>query len=371
MMYLCSETDATLRCVHLPDENPSLRYFNPSVAAANGRAFITLRASSFERSDVTGKFYILRPFTEFKNDIVAGAFDANLACTGRYAVNPRDPASGRLHSPGGFEDLRIVASPRGVISGMTCLPSAAHEIRGDNELIFDLLFKTRMGRIEFGPNFEITQFRAYPSPFDRDMEKNWAPFYHQGQLCVIYQWNPLIVLELHDDGTLPVRKWFDASPHLKGIRGGSPGIPFGDGFLFVVHRRFALADKLRFTHQLIELDADLRPRRISVDFSFLSTGLIEYCAGLARVDDHFLLTFGLNDSLPFVARIAAGRLERMLAPFPEKLGENRAILTASPEEQIVAAALDHARAARLSRSRILKQRIKEWRDRLLRKEMRG
>jgi hypothetical protein len=214
---------------------------------------------------------------------------------------------------------------------MGCVPSSDYRIKPRGGLGFESNFFCRMARIQFGPGHEITKLTTYESPFKRRMEKNWSPFYVEGKFCVVYQWNPLIILELRPDGTTHFLKWFASSDELKGLRGSSQGVATPNGFLFVVHRKFIAAGRVRFAHQLIELGHDLKPLRMSEPFGFISDTLIEYCAGLALYKDRCLFSFGLNDSLPFLADMPAARVEEMLSRKLAPVAEDAAAM-ASPGE---------------------------------------
>jgi hypothetical protein len=371
MLYLSGEKDVSVHCLHVQKEDLSFRFFNPSVAVVADRIIVSLRMANLERSDVSRKFYVLPPYTDLKNEIVIGEFDADFACLRQFNVDCRDRKTGMPYNRFGFEDSRIIASPQGVVEGMANLPSSKHKVHPDNEITFDLDFDMKMGRFEFDPDFEIAKVTTYESPFRRRVEKNWSPFFYEGKLCVVYQWYPLILMELIPDGTTRFLKWFHASPQLRKARGSSPGIVTKNGYLFVVHRQLRIEEKLRFSHQFLELGHDLQPLRISEEFSFLSTGLIEYCAGLAQVKGRYLLTFGLNDSLPFLAQVSEECVERLLRPFAEPMAENKAILSASYEEQLTEAAADFPRDYELSRVQLAKFRIKAWLNRARGRELRA
>jgi hypothetical protein len=347
------------------------RFFNPSVAVVADRVYISLRGASVERSDVTGLFYLLRPHTEIRSEIVVGEYDEDLACRRHFQANWRDVKTGAPFCPGGFEDTRLIVAPGGAVIGIACTPGPERGVRADGEMIFHPKFRIRISRLEFGPEFQITNVTTYASPFDRLREKNWSPFYHEGRLCVVYQWNPLIVMELVPDGTTRFLKWGHVAPLFKDLRGGSPGIATKDGYLFVVHRRFFAADKLRFAHLFVELGHDLLPRRISREFCFLSTDVIEYGAGLAEAGGSYLVTFGLDDALSFVAEVPVESVERLLLPLEEPVLEDKAILGASREEQHTAASVDFPKDPDLGPTRLLKLRVKDWLDRAFRRNARG
>jgi hypothetical protein len=90
-----------------------------------------------------------------------------------------------------------------------------------------------------------------------------------------------------------------------GLRGGSPGLPVDDGFLFVVHETLGRPGERVYVHRLVLLDAAYRLRALSRRFRFAGTGL-EFCAGLARHGSDLLLSFGVADSTAALAAVDAG-----------------------------------------------------------------
>jgi hypothetical protein len=331
MHYLGSSREVVVRCLHAANIGPGFRIFNPSVTAFGDRILLSFRASNVEKCGRTSKSFLSPPHREMKNEIILGELNEDFSLKWQIHVDLQAKANGKPLAPHGFEDMRIVVSPNGRLEGMCCVPSADYLLKPRAELGFGKYFSTKMGRIQFSPGFEIDSVTIYESPFKRRMEKNWSPFYLDGKFCVIYQWNPLIILELLPDGTRRFLKWFDSSDQLKDLRGSSQGVETNDGFLFVVHRKCFTDGKIRLSHQFIELGHDLQPLRISEQFSFILDTMIEYCAGLARFKDRYLLSFGLNDSTPFIMEMGEEALDRLLVPFAAPITENESILSASPE----------------------------------------
>ena len=340
MRHICSFPEVSLHGLHVEfGDGDALRMFNPSVAVLENRLITTFRASNIERDDRTSRFYLLPPGGVMKNEIVIGELNDDLALVRETHVVPPDQTNGTSVAPGGMEDVRIVASPDGRLEAMGCLPqNFRYKPRG--RVGFGSEFYTQMARIQFGPEFQITKLTTYESPFKRRMEKNWSPFYVDGKFCVVYQWNPLIILELLPDGTTRFLKWLEASNQLKGLRGASQGIPTANGYLFVVHRKFIVAGKVRFAHQIIELGRDLQPTRLSETFGFVSNKLIEYCAGIALFKNRCVLSFGLNDSLPFLAAMDAVFLEQMLTQKLALISEDQGAMAAPDQAAALVAAAE-------------------------------
>ena len=336
MRHLCSSKEVSLHSLLADGKDDDFLVFNPSVVALRDRLISTLRVSNVERVDRTSKYFLTTPEgTRIQNQIGLAELNGDLSVANFKWV---DLSSGWTEqAKSGLEDVRVVASADGRLEGMCCLPSSDYRIKPRGGLGFESGFFCRMARIQFGPGYEISGLTIYESPFKRRMEKNWAPFYVEGKFCVVYQWNPLIILELRPDGTTHFVKWFSSSDELKGLRGSSQGIATANGFLFVVHRKFIAAGRVRFAHQLIELGRDLQPLRMSEPFGFISDKLIEYCAGLALFQERCLFSFGLNDSLPFIAEMPAARVEEMLSKKLAPIAEDAAAM-ASPGEAAAAVA---------------------------------
>ncbi len=102
MLYLSGKGDVAIHGLHALKEDPCFRYFNPSVTVVSDHTFISLRMVNLERSDITGKFYLLRPHSQLQNEIVIGEFDANFACVRQFDVDSRDAKTGAPYIAGGF-----------------------------------------------------------------------------------------------------------------------------------------------------------------------------------------------------------------------------------------------------------------------------
>jgi hypothetical protein len=331
MRYLSSLTGASLHSLPVDYEDDTFRIFNPSVAVLDNRIISTFRASNIERVDRNSKLYLLPPGKELRNELIIGEFNDDLSLARQVQVDTTDKISGAPLSANGIEDVRIVTTPDGRLEGMGCLPSSNFRIKPNGGLGFGSEFSTKMARLQFGPGYELSRLTTYESPFKRRMEKNWAPFYYQGKFCVVYQWNPLIVLELLPEGTTRFLKWLQSSSQLKALRGSSQGIATPNGFLFVIHEKFAHAGKVRFAHQFIELGHDLQPRRISEKFGFISSKQLEYCSGLALFHGRCLLSFGFNDSLAFLVEISEDQVEGLLNQTLTPIAEDKTAME-SPDQ---------------------------------------
>jgi hypothetical protein len=66
------------------------------------------------------------------------------------------------------------------------------------------------------------------------------------------------------------------------------------GLLFVVHQALDLNGRRGYSHRFLLLDDDYAITAMSAPFSLSQPG-VEFCAGLARHNGAFLLTFGIGD----------------------------------------------------------------------------
>jgi len=145
---------------------------------------------------------------------------------------------------------------------------------------------------------DVVDAAVQPSPRH---EKNWMPFVYGGSLHFVYSVDPLLVLH-YDEASRRVQPLpADIGAPGSTIRGGSQLVPYGDGFLAVVHEM--LAPGPRYLHRFVRFDREVRPVRTSEPFFFQQLG-IEFCTGLAPVGDEFVLSYGVNDRQPRLAVVS-------------------------------------------------------------------
>lgn len=154
------------------------------------------------------------------------------------------------------------------------------------------------------------------SPRPGRHEKNWAPWPIQGAVRAVYSWDPLRVA-LIDASTGGVGL---STGHLSGLgpttRGSSGAVELDDGdALFVVHESHVTDAGRLYFHRFVTVDSDGVATRASDRMRLTGFG-VEYVAGAARHDDSLLITFGVNDSEAWLARIELSAVLDHLAPLP-------------------------------------------------------
>lgn len=139
--------------------------------------------------------------------------------------------------------------------------------------------------------------RAEPlrGPWSDRVQKNWMPFVDGDIARFVYATSPTEIFELIDrgDSRTILRPENGALGHGR-LRGGSQGVRVDGGWIFVVHD-VAFPDSGRiYLHRFVMLDEKLRLTSMTDPFYFEQRG-IEFCAGLAKIDDKLIVSYAVND----------------------------------------------------------------------------
>jgi hypothetical protein len=146
-------------------------------------------------------------------------------------------------------------------------------------------------------------------------EKNWAPLVANDTLSLVYSASPTIVLRCDpESGAVGEQARQEAPAIARSWRGGSQAIPFGDGFLMLVHEAIPFDVPWRaYRHRWVLLDAKHRISQCTPQFVFLYRG-VEFAAGLARRGDELIASFGVNDREAYLAVTKSDEVRRLLQP---------------------------------------------------------
>jgi hypothetical protein len=172
---------------------------------------------------------------------------------------------------------------------------------------------------EFSPDFRNGMFLgtddfgvAVSSPFDRDCEKNWLPFEHEGKLLCIYLCDPLVVLELDPQTgrTKVLVQHQHAGLHMQTFRGSAPPIALGDDYYFIVHE---VAEARRYSHRIVRMTQNFEITHVSLPFHMQQRHKVEYVAGWTRVGDSVLITWGDGDTHAMLSQVPVRTIQEMCA----------------------------------------------------------
>lgn len=163
-----------------------------------------------------------------------------------------------------------------------------------------------LARISRKPNsegkYEVDHFKVLQGLKDENgCEKNWLPFEDEGEIRVIYDYQPFIVAKINRNGgkITPIKEK-EISLNLSRFRGSAGPIDFDKGHLFVIHevtfqwetnhwRRF-------YFHRFVWMNREYQLQNISQPFYFEEKNT-EFCSGLCSFIEggHLILTCGIQD----------------------------------------------------------------------------
>jgi acetyltransferase-like isoleucine patch superfamily enzyme/GR25 family glycosyltransferase involved in LPS biosynthesis/tetratricopeptide (TPR) repeat protein len=131
-----------------------------------------------------------------------------------------------------------------------------------------------------------------------------APFDAREELRLVTKWSPLEVSAAFDGRAVSGGR----QPQIAaGFSSASAGLPFEDGWLFVVHDQAAAA------HRLAMLDRDYGLSAASPPFTIAEQEL-ERCWGLARLNGHLVMSFGVDSQAAGLALVPTERALALLEP---------------------------------------------------------
>jgi len=152
----------------------------------------------------------------------------------------------------------------------------------------------------------------------RDCEKNWLPFVADGELCLVYGYDPFVVLSVErTTGQCQTRArhvppW--PGHRFRGSAGPVPHPCKPRHWLVMVHEVAAIGGERIYSQRLIELDGDYYPGALSAPF-FIDHRGVEFPLGFARLDaDHALITYGREERESCFAIVAWSELLGRLSP---------------------------------------------------------
>ncbi|WP_157516672.1 hypothetical protein [Methylosinus sp. LW3] len=159
------------------------------------------------------------------------------------------------------------------------------------------------------------------SPFQCAQEKNWMPVDIDGVMNAIYRVSPFCLLRLEGEAKVVIES--TGKPHLRVYNGSSQLVPFGEGWLCLLHRRINVTRRsfrsrknsvsgIFYVHRFIHFDRSWEIVSESGDFFFEKRGL-EFCAGLARKGDRFVVSYGLNASAAKLMELCKFQIESLLS----------------------------------------------------------
>lgn len=178
-------------------------------------------------------------------------------------------------------------------------------------------YGARMASGKLHPDHALLEVHhAFPSPFDRKWEKNWAAFQVPGdqEIHFVYEWYPLTIGTFKEKpkNAIDFRTPIDTPNSFKYLRGSSNGVLFQKEIWFMVHGIGQIG--YTYFHKIVVLDAQtMYLKRHSFPFTLegLST---EFCLGMDIDEDKQIITiaYSVMDGSSVLRRIPLGRIEALM-----------------------------------------------------------
>ncbi len=295
------------------DHAPGWSLFNPSVTNdPEGRLVVNIRSSNYViADDGSYNFQGTEDDGIIRTVNLLTRLDENLATSvvGQIPSQPPGPST-RLSRVLGCEDVRLLAIGNSW-KALATVRDRNHYERCDIALL-------SLPSLDAA---EETILSVIPGPDPARHEKNWMPFVVDGELHIMYLCSPTVVGHLDANSQLVVDSSTTGPPSATHFRGGSQGVPFDDGYLFLVHEVTFFGTQRVYSHRFIHVTSAITKngdRRwditsLSCPFYFREIG-IEFAAGLAVDGGDIVASFGVRDAEAWLVRMSADQVAKQLVP---------------------------------------------------------
>jgi predicted GH43/DUF377 family glycosyl hydrolase len=153
----------------------------------------------------------------------------------------------------------------------------------------------------------------------QEHEKNWMPIEGRGGwVYAVSHAGHTVTVDADPTlaGAWLMHQRSPAAHIAKDFRGGGQVVPFGEGYLAVIHEVAFSGDQRAYEHRLAWFDNALALRRISQPFAFRETRAIEFAAGLAVLGDRVVVSFGVRDAEAWLVEVPSENIEALLYEIP-------------------------------------------------------
>lgn len=295
---------ATFRRIEIDPARPGWSLFNPTLLATGIGLYGIVRSSNYR---IEGGRYVIpeEDGDRIRTENILVRIGDDLAVTEpRVISGPDYPAND--YPVEGLEDCRLRLTETGV-GVSACVRNANGWDGRCRQVISDL-------------DLEQARFSGLRVLESGDLavhEKNWMPI-GGFQQWIYASWHNGHTVTVEQDGSLPgayqILQRAPAPPIARGFRGGSQLVEVGGRWLAVVHEVADGESGRIYEHRFVEFDSSLRITRVSPAFAFRELRAIEFAAGLARVGDRLIVSFGVRDAEAWLCSLTVEDACRLLAP---------------------------------------------------------
>jgi hypothetical protein len=273
--------------------------FNPSIVRADGGFLCTVRSSNAHIEN--GRYVFPTGGFPFLTENYLARFDDDLRMLSvdKLRDETRPQPTYRSRFPG-YTDLRLFPGPYGWQA------TAAVNERNPQDLNQQVLVQIRDGA--------ILDPLALSSP-EAGHQKNWMPVLGAALPTLVTHCAPTTVMRFDLAREFSETIAEHPGPSIaRDFRGGSQLVPVTDGNICLIHETVRGGKPRRlYLHRVVHFTSDFRIDAVSPRFVF-QVREVEFCAGLARHDGRFVLSFGVSDYEAWLATIPERQLLSLLVP---------------------------------------------------------
>lgn len=280
---------------------PGWSLFNPTMINHDGRLLAIVRSSNYR---IDGGSYVMPDsdagVIRTKNVLVHLADDLSVQ-SAAFIVGPQYEKTD--YPVDGLEDCRLRDTGAGIGVSATVRNVAPYDGR--------CRIATASLDVELAA---FSDLRVLALSVSQEHEKNWMPC-GAGWVYACSANGHILTVDPDPDMTdgWQMRQRGKSPPIATEFRGGSQLVPYGGGWLCVVHE-VAHTPQRVYLHRFAWFDNAMNLRRVSPAFCFREPMAIEFAAGLVVMDERVLVSFGVRDAEAWLVELAGMDVWRLLQP---------------------------------------------------------
>ncbi|MBI2743545.1 MAG: hypothetical protein HYX48_06480 [Chlamydiales bacterium] len=290
------------------------RYYpmNPSIRKTEAGYEVICRTVNYTQVGAK-EFNTIDETGIFKTRNFLARYDRDLKLLSQDEIIENLPRE-RIHSFNieGMDDCRIFGYNQA--SWFTCTTSDTNPAGNFQISLCKLADRAEKGVIQ------VEKLLPLKGPDPYRCEKNWLPFIKNGELLLIYSYDPFIIykpdLESGECKTVVSEEY---ASDFGRFRGSAAPIEFDDGYLMLTHEVILTADYHRcYLHRFLYLDKNLKVKKLSKLFTFLHNG-VEFCCSMSlnHTATELLLAVGIEDREAYLCSLNLESIRSMLYPIAE------------------------------------------------------
>lgn len=136
-------------------------------------------------------------------------------------------------------------------------------------------------------------------------EKNWMPYIHE-RPKVIYSVSPFIIKSIVEDDREEIKMSDEQINELSGWHGSSNGIDSRNSKLFLIHKT-----EDRVYNRWLLFNPNTKEVSYSKKFVFFKDSYLEFTCSLAKYNDKFYISVGVNDSSAYIVEVLYAEIMKL------------------------------------------------------------